>query len=43
LSATLGERRRASDQHRGAEQAADRGEHQPGAERDLAWPFFVIA
>ena len=44
LERHLGERRRGDDQHQRAEQAADHGEHQARAERELsAWPLRVIA
>ena len=44
LERELGERRRGDDQHRGAEQSADRGEHEPRAERESPpGPCCVIA
>ena len=44
LERELGERRRRDDQHRGAEQAADRREHEAGAERQSRpGPCCVIA
>jgi hypothetical protein len=43
FSANSGQRWRGQNEYRGAEQAADCGEHEPRAQRNLRLAFFAIA